>query len=112
MNWLGMILFVTLLASGSAVFADTTLPVHKCVAPLRQREFATQVLLERYKSTVELYRTCLEAFVKEQEKAIEIHRQAAQAAIEDWNKFVGQDTKGPSKAPEDKGEDQGFRDKP
>ncbi len=108
----GILLFVTLLASGPAVLADTTLPLHKCVAPLRQREFASQVLLERYKSTVELYRTCLEAFVKEQEAAIELHRRAAQSAIDDWNKFVGQDTKAPSRAPEDKGNDQGFRDKP
>ncbi len=96
MNRYGVVLFIILLVSGRAALADTTLPVHKCVAPLRQREFATQVLLERYKSTVELYRSCLEAFVKEQEKAIEIHRQAAQAAIEEWNKFVGQDTKEPS----------------
>ncbi len=112
MNRFGLLLVFVLLVSGPAVLADTALPVHKCVAPLRQREFATQVLLERYKSTVELYRTCLEAFVKEQERAIEIHRQAAQAAIEEWNKFVGQDTRGPSKTPEDKGDDQGFRDKP
>ncbi len=111
MNRLDVVLFVILLVCGSAA-ADTTLPVPKCVAPLRQREFATQVLLERYKSTVELYRTCLEAFVKEQEAAIEIHRRAAQSAIEDWNKFVGQDMKEPSEAPENKGDDQGFRDKP
>jgi hypothetical protein len=112
MNRVGGILFVGLLVSGSAVHADTAPPSHKCIAPLRQRDFATQFELERYRSAVELYRSCLEAFIKEQEQAIEAHRRAAQSAIDDWNKFVGQGTKAPPRAPEDKGDDPGFRGKP
>ncbi len=97
---LGAMLFLTLLLPGPAVSAETALSSHKCVAPLKQREFSTQAQLDRYKSAVEVYRTCLEAFVKEQEMAIETHRQAAQGAIDDWNKFVGQETK---QTPKDKG---------
>ena len=108
----GAMVFVTLLLSGSAVHADAALASHKCTAPMKQREFSTQVQLERYKSAVELYRSCLEAFVKEQETAIETHRQAAQSAIDDWNRFVGQETKEPPRAPEDKRDSQEFRGKP
>jgi hypothetical protein len=105
----GALLVIILLLSGSAVYADTALASHKCTAPMKQREFATQAQLERYKSAVELYRSCLEAFVKEQETAIETHRQAAQTAIGDWNRFVGQETKEPPRAPEDKRDNQEFR---
>jgi len=108
----GALLVITLLLSGSAVYADTALPSHKCTAPMKQRDFATQAQLERYKSAVELYRSCLEAFVKEQETAIEIHRQAAQNAIGDWNRFVGQETREAPRAPEDKRDNQEFRDNP
>jgi hypothetical protein len=108
----GALVFITLLLSGSAVYADTALASHKCTAPMKQREFATQVQLERYKSAVELYRSCLEAFVKEQETAIEAHRQAAQNAIGDWYRFVGQETREPPKASEDKRDTQEFRGNP
>ena len=108
----GALVFIALLLSGSAVYADTALASHKCTAPMKQREFATQAQLERYKSVVELYRSCLEAFVKEQETAIETHRQAAQSAIGDWNRFVGQETKEPPRAPEDKRDTQEFRGSP
>ena len=108
----GIVLFVVWLLSGSAASADTVLPSHNCMAPLKQREFATQFQLDRYKSVVELYRSCLDAFVREQEKAIEIHRQAIQSAIDDWNKFAGEGSKAPSKTPEGKEGGQEFRDKP
>jgi hypothetical protein len=103
---------VVLFLPGSSAYGDATPPSLKCVAPLKQRAFATQAQLDRYKTAVDLYRSYLEAFVKEQEKAIEVHRQAAQSAIDDWNKFVGQKTKEPPKAPETKRDDQDFRGKP
>jgi len=108
----GALVCITLLLSGSAVYADTAPAFHKCTAPMKQREFATQAQLDRYKSAVELYRSCLEAFVKEQETAIETHRQAAQNAIGDWNRFVGQETKESPRVPEDKRDDQEFRGNP
>jgi hypothetical protein len=108
----GAMVLIALLLSGSAVYADTHPASHKCTAPMKQREFATQAQLERYKSVVELYRSCLEAFVKEQETAIETHRQAAQNAIGDWNRFVGQETRESPRASEDKRDSQEFRDNP
>jgi hypothetical protein len=98
----GMLLLILLL-SPSIAYGDTSPPSHKCTAPLKQTEFATQFQLDRYKTTVELYRSCLEGFVKEQERAIENHRQAVQSAIDDWNKFVGKEAKEPSRTPQDKG---------
>jgi hypothetical protein len=108
----GALVFIALLLSGDAVYADTALASHKCIAPMKQREFATQAQLERYKSVVELYRSCLEAFIKEQETAIETHRQAAQNAIGDWNRFVGQETREPPRASEDKRDTEEFRGNP
>ena len=103
---------ITLVLSGSAVHADTALTSHKSTAPMKQREFATQIQLERYTSAAAHYRSCLEAFVTEQEMAIETHRPAAQDAIGDWNRFVGQETTEPPRAPEDKRNSQEFRGKP
>jgi hypothetical protein len=112
MRLCGALVSITLLFSGSAVYGDTAPASHQCTAPMKQREFATQAQLDRYKNTVELYRSCLEGFVKEQETAIEAHRQAAQNAIGDWNRFVGQETKEPPRAPEDKRDNPEFRGNP
>jgi hypothetical protein len=110
MRLCGVICCLILLLSGSVVSAETAPPSHNCIPPLIQRSFITQGELDRYKSLVDKYRICLEAFVKEQEAIIGIHRQAALQAIDEWDKFVGQNAKTPRKTPEDKGDDQGFRD--
>jgi hypothetical protein len=106
MRRLGALILTTLMFSGSVAYGDTSPPSHKCNAPLKQTQFATQFQLDSYRAAVDLYRSCLEAFVKEQEREIENHRQAAQSAIDDWNRFVGKETKGPSSAPQDKGSQQ------
>lgn len=111
-GWLGLALLVFLLFPGSADSAETVLPSHNCTAPLKQREFATQFQLDRYKNIVDLYRACLDAFVRQQEKGIEMHRQAIQKAIDDWNKFVGEEKKPPSKTQEGKEGAPEFRVKP
>ena len=106
------LLFLLFFCVVPAVYGDTLPPSFNCARPLKQTTFATQLDLDRYKMAVDRYRSCLEAFVKEQEKAIEIHRRAAQSAIDDWNQFAGQETKGPPKSPEDKGGDVEFRGEP
>jgi hypothetical protein len=107
MRQLGGMLLLILLLSPSVAHSDASPPSHKCTAPLKQTEFATRFQLDRYKTTVDLYRSCLEGFVKEQERAIENHRQAAQSAIDDWNKFVGKEGKESPRIPQDKGGGQG-----
>jgi hypothetical protein len=87
------ILLATLVLVGSAARADVTAPSPKCLAPLKQSGFATQFEVDRYKAVVDLYRSCLEAFVKEQEQAIATHRAAIQQAIDEWNRFVGKEKK-------------------
>ena len=109
---LGLAVFATFFLPGTAFCAETALPSHNCTAPLKQREFATQFQLDRYKNIVDLYRDCLDAFVREQEKGIEIRRQAIQNAIDDWNKFVGEEKKQPSKTQEGKEGAPEFRGKP
>jgi hypothetical protein len=101
-----------LLLLGTFVYAETALPTHKCIAPPNQRTFATQAELDRHKSAVEQYRSCLEVFVKEQEAIIETHRQAALRAIGEWEKFVGQNTNAPPKSSDRTKGDEEFRSKP
>jgi hypothetical protein len=103
MRHLGAVLLTSLMLSGSVAYGDTSPPSHTCNAPLKQTQFATQLQVDSYRATVDLYRSCLEAFVKEQEREIENHHQAAQNAIDDWNRFVGKETKGSPSAPQDKG---------
>ncbi len=111
MRRLGGLLLAMLLLCDSVAYGDTSPPSHKCIAPLKQTQFATQFQLDSYRAAVDLYRSCLEAFVKEQEREIENHRQAAQSAIDDWNRFVGKETKGPPSAPQDKGSRPGGEDR-
>jgi hypothetical protein len=107
------LLFLALLYSGAAASDDSSPPFPNCPRPLKQSQFSTQLDLDRYKGVVDHYRSCLEAFVKEQEKAIETHQRAAQSAIEEWNRFVGQEKKEPPpKAPENSGLGDLFRIKP
>lgn len=37
---------------------------------------------------VENYRFCINRFIEEQNEAVQVHRDAAQAAVRDWNSFV------------------------
>ncbi len=104
MRGVGGIILIALLLSPAAASSGPDIPSHNCIAPLKQRDFVTQAQLDRYKASVDLYRSCLESFVKEQEKAIEAHRKAAQSAIDDWNRFVGGEADKPPKAPENKKE--------
>jgi len=103
MRRLGALLLTILVLSGSVVYGDGSPPSHKCIAPLKQTRFATQFQLDSYRAAVELYRSCLEAFVKEQEREIENRQRAVQSAIDEWNRFVGEETKGAPSAPKDKG---------
>lgn len=84
MRRLGALLLTILVFSGSMAYGDTSPPSPKCIAPLKQSQFATQFQLDSYRAAVELYRSCLEAFVKEQEREIENHRRAAQSAIDEF----------------------------
>lgn len=103
MRQLGALLLTGLMLPGSVAHGETSPPSHTCHAPLKQTRFATQFQLDSYRAAVDLYRACLETFVKEQEQEIENHRQAVQSAVDEWNRFVGKDTKGAPSAPQDKG---------
>ena len=90
-------------------------PFHTCTAPIKRQSFATKAQLDNYRAEVDAFRTCIEKYVKEQEAVIEVHRQAAQTAIDDWNKFIGPDPNRPvpkSSLPEKPGSGPEFREKP
>jgi len=87
-------------------------PMHTCSAPIKRQSFATKAQLESYRAEVDGFRACIERYVKEQEQAIEVRREAAQRAIDDWNKFIGPDPNRPastSGAPAKPDSGPGFR---
>ena len=53
-------------------------PSHQCSEPYdRSNQFA-----------IDQFRDCIEDFVSDQKKAIEVHSDAADTAIDDWNDFA------------------------
>ena len=44
--------------------------------------------IDSFNEEVHRYERCISDFIAEQNQAIEIHRQAASDAIDEWNRFV------------------------
>lgn len=81
-------LFLALLYSPIA--ADMGSPYHSCSKPKPYDpvEFRSRSDLEMYNDSVDRYKRCIEEFVEAQNKAINRHHEAAQAATEEYNSFV------------------------
>lgn len=73
--------------STSAV-ADMFRPSHSCVKPLKPFEFSSQFEVDHFNREVDYYRSCIDDFVDEQNRAAENHMKAAEDAIYEWNSFV------------------------
>lgn len=70
------------------VNADMFSPSHSCSKPYKPYSFTSRWELEEYKDSIERYKSCIEEFVEEQEEAIRHHQNAAQEAIDEWNRFA------------------------
>lgn len=68
--------------------ADRSEPYNLCNSPYKPYKFANESELAQFKLNVKRYQDCIEDFVREQERAIDNHRRAANRAIEEWNSFV------------------------
>jgi len=51
-------------------------------------EYRSRSDVEMYNDSVDRYKRCIEEFVGEQNKAVNRHHEAAQAATEEYNSFV------------------------
>ncbi len=76
------------LAVGFQARADTFQPSHGCSRPYKPCQFNSQWELDRFEDEVEDYKRCISDFVEEQNEAVRKHRQAAEDAIDEWNRNV------------------------
>ena len=81
-------LFLALLYSPIA--ADMGSPSNSCSKPkpYDPMENRSRSDLEMYNDSVDRYKRCIDEFVEAQEKAVNRHHEAAQAATEEYNSFV------------------------
>ena len=87
-NMVKQSLLLTLLFTSAASQADMFTPSHSCRKPHKPYEFKHQYEIDSFKSDVERYRRCIQDFVEEQNEAAKRHADAAEEAIEEWNRYV------------------------
>ena len=63
-------------------------PVPDCAEPVRPADKKDAVVWNRFVDQVDVYRSCMNAFIQDNHAAAERHRAAANAATEQWNAFV------------------------
>jgi len=82
-----IITILTILAFSSA-YADMFQPSHSCSKPYKPYQFNSEWEYENSVNQVNSYKRCISDFVDEQNEAIDNHSNAAEDAIDDWNRFV------------------------
>ena len=68
--------------------ADSHSPTPFCAEPTKPLLFSPGYYKDRYNNDVLAYKTCLMDFIAEQEKAVKLHKNAADTALQIWNEFV------------------------
>jgi len=68
--------------------ADSYAPSPSCSKPYKPMQFTNNFEVEQFREDVRRYKRCLQDFVEAQNNEAEYHQQAAEAAIEEWNRFV------------------------
>ena len=68
--------------------ADMFSPSHSCFKPNRPYEFTSEWELDNFMNDVERYKQCISDFVDEQQEEARNHIEAADEAVEEWNRFV------------------------
>jgi hypothetical protein len=78
---------LVLLMAGSTS-ADTFSPSHSCIKPYKPYRFTDEWEVTRFEGEVKRYKRCITDFVEEQNEEARRHQEAADDAIEEWNRFV------------------------
>jgi len=68
--------------------ADSFPPSHSCRKPFKPYKFNSEWEIQQFKDEVERYKRCISDFVDEQNEEARNHQQAAEDAIEEWNRYV------------------------
>lgn len=68
--------------------AHESAPPRHCTAPARPADDQNDVLWQQFLDDVDAFRGCISAYAQANIRAAEIHRQAANDATTEWNRFV------------------------
>ena len=83
-----LLLIVTYILIPHTALADIISPSPYCSKPYKPYKFNSQSELDRFNDEVRSYKSCINDFVEEQQDAVTRHSNAANEAIEEWNRFV------------------------
>jgi len=86
-NRKSLIFAVFLLVAGSTQ-ADTFTASHSCAKPYKPYKFTSEWEVTQFKNSVQRYKGCINDFVEEQNEEAQRHQDAAEEAIDEWNRFV------------------------
>jgi len=90
-------LLVWLSAAGG--YAHSPAPAHGCEPPTRPADDQNDSLWQRFLADVDGFRACISDYAQRNHAAAEAHREAANAATLDWNRFVRSDLNVPEDFP-------------
>jgi hypothetical protein len=71
-----------------AVYADMFDPTSLCYKPSKPFQFNSQWEADSWADDVSNYKRCISNFIDEQNEAAANHQRAANAALNEWNRFV------------------------
>jgi hypothetical protein len=77
-----------LLAVATGAWADDWAPSPHCRKPSKPYRFTSEYEVESFKSDVDAYERCIDEFVRKQQEAAQVHKDAAKRAVDEWNSFV------------------------
>jgi hypothetical protein len=69
-------------------FGHSEPPAHGCVQPTRPPDKTDVDIWNHFIDQVDAYRSCMSAFIAENNASADRHRTAANAATAEWNAFV------------------------
>lgn len=77
-----------LLSTSQFAAADMYAPSPSCYKPSKPYKFNSQWEIDNFNDEVQAYKRCINRFIEEQNEAMNTHQEAANEAIEEWNRFV------------------------
>jgi hypothetical protein len=77
-----------LLGLSAPASADMFPPSSSCHKPYKPYKFTSEYQVRQFESDVQQYKRCISDFVDEQKEEAQNHSEAADRAIEEWNRFV------------------------
>ena len=87
-----LFIYLFLIITGNEVIANivnNNLSCFKPYKPLFTKDKShNDFLINMYKLDVERYKSCIEAFIKDEDYQIEKHRESQKKAIDEWNRFI------------------------